>query len=149
MIIFYIVASLVIFLDQLSKYWIRTHIQVGDTIVIWEDVLHFTHIKNSGAAFGLFQGYGRLFVPVAMIVAISFMYMLKTGYIDGILMEVGAGLFVGGAIGNAIDRMLFNEVTDFIHFQYRQGILNVADYALAFGVVIILIDSFITDVIRK
>ncbi|WP_231514828.1 signal peptidase II [Oceanobacillus salinisoli] len=148
-ILFYLVAMLVIVIDQLSKYLIRETLHVGDTIEVWEGVLHFTYIQNSGAAFGLFEGYGRLFVPVAMIVTVLSMYMLRKGHINGKLLVIGTGLFVGGAIGNAIDRVLFNQVTDFIHFTYRQGILNFADYALSFGVLLILIDTLIMDVIKK
>nr|WP_318281020.1 signal peptidase II [Paenibacillus bovis] len=68
MILFYSVTILIIVIDQLSKYWVRSHLQIGDTIEVVNGVLHFTHIQNSGAAFGWFQGYGRLFVPVAIIV---------------------------------------------------------------------------------
>ncbi|MFC5466226.1 signal peptidase II [Lederbergia graminis] len=149
MILFYSVTILIIVIDQLSKYWVRTHLQIGDTIEVVNGVLHFTHIQNSGAAFGWFQGYGRLFVPVAIIVTILSIYMLKKGYINGKLLVIGTAFFVGGAIGNAIDRVLFNQVTDFIHFQFRQGILNFADYALSIGVLIILIDSFITEIMKK
>lgn len=149
LILFYSVTILVIIIDQLSKYWIRAHFQVGETVEVWEGVLNFTHIQNSGAAFGLFEGYGRLFVPVAIIVAVLCIYMLKKGYINGKLLEIATGLFVGGAIGNAIDRILFNQVTDFIHFQFREGILNLADYALVFGLTLLLIDSVIMDPIKK
>lgn len=148
-ILFYSVAILVIIIDQLSKYWVRAHFQVGDTVEIWEGVLHFTHIQNSGAAFGLFEGYGRLFVPVAILVAALCIHMLRKGELKGTIVEVGAALFVGGAIGNAIDRVLFNQVTDFIHFQFREGILNIADYALSFGLTMIFIDLIILDAIKK
>ncbi|WP_249870704.1 signal peptidase II [Oceanobacillus saliphilus] len=147
-ILFYSVAFLVILVDQISKYWIRTYLNVGDTMVVWEGVLHFKHFQNSGAAFGLFEGYGRLFVPVAIIITGIIIYMLKKGYINGKLLKIGVALFVGGAIGNAIDRILFNQVTDFIHVQFGQGILNVADYALSFGVILIFIDS-VMDEIKK
>jgi signal peptidase II len=148
LILFYSVVILVIFIDQLSKFWIRTQLNVGDTMVIWEGVLNFTHIQNSGAALGLFEGYGRLFVPVAIIIAAVSMYMLKKGYINGRLLQTGAALYVGGALGNAIDRILFNQVTDFIHFSFRDGVPNLADYALVFGVGLILIDAVIT-LLRK
>lgn len=58
--------------------------------------------------------------------------MLKNGYINGKLLETGITFYVGGAIGNSIDRVLFNQVTDFIDFSFRQGIPNLADYALLF-----------------
>ncbi|GAA0472028.1 signal peptidase II [Alkalibacillus silvisoli] len=149
LILFYSVAFLVILIDQISKYWARTYLKLGDTMVVWDGVLNFTHIQNSGSAFGLFQGYGRLFVPVAIIIAVIVIFMLHKGYISSKVMRIGLALYVGGAMGNAIDRVLFNQVTDFIHFQFREGILNLADYALVFGVILIFIDAIIIDFIRK
>lgn len=149
LILFYSFAILVIFIDQLTKYLVRTYLNVGETVEIWEGVLNFTHIQNSGAASGLFEGYGRLFVPIAIIITVLCIYMLKKGYIKGKVLETGAALYVGGAVGNAIDRTLFNQVTDFIDFQFSKGIPNLADYALGIGLILILIDLVIIDAIRK
>ncbi|MEH7237708.1 signal peptidase II [Bacillus sp. JJ1562] len=146
---FYAVAIVAIFIDQVSKYLVRAHLEVGETLEVWNGVLHFTHYQNSGAAFGMFEGYGRLFVPVAIIVVGIFLYMRKKGHLNGFIMEIGAGLYVGGAIGNAIDRIFFNQVTDFIDFQYNGGILNLADYALNFGIILILVDAIIVEPIKK
>ncbi|GAB3798927.1 signal peptidase II [Virgibacillus kimchii] len=139
-ILFYRVVLLVIFIDQVSKYWIRAQLEVGESLVIWEGVLNFTHIQNSGAAFGLFEGYGRLFIPVAFIITLVCIYALQKGYIHGRLLQTGIAMYVGGAIGNAIDRILFNQVTDFIHFSFRDAVPNLADYALILGIVLIFVD---------
>lgn len=147
-ILFYLVVLFVIFIDQLSKYWIRTQLGVGETMVIWEGVLNFTHIQNSGAVLGLLEGYGRLFIPVAIIIAVVCIYMLKKGYLNGKLLQTGIAMYVGGAIGNAIDRILFGQVTDFIHFSFRDGVPNLADYALILGVVLIFVDVVIV-LVRK
>lgn len=149
LILFYSVAFIAILIDQISKYLIRGHLEVGDSIEVWNGVLHFTHYQNSGAAFGMFEGYGRLFVFVAIIVVGIFIFMRKEGYINGVIMQLGSGLYVGGAIGNAIDRILFNQVTDFIDFQFNGGILNLADYALNFGIILILVDAIIVEPIKK
>lgn len=140
-ILFYILVMIVIVVDQVSKYWIRANLKVGEKKQVWQGVLKFSHYQNSGAAFGIFKGYGRLFVPVAILVAIVSIYMLETGEVNGRLVEIGLGLFVGGALGNAIDRTLFNQVTDFIQFKFVKGIFNIADYALILGVLLILFDS--------
>lgn len=60
-------------------------------------------------------------------------------------METGTALLVGGAVGNAIDRILFNKVTDFVAFQHGHGILNLADIAINVGVLLILADTFIVQ----
>jgi len=118
-------------------------------MVIWEGVLNFTHVQNSGAMLGLFEGYGRLFVPVAIIIAVVSIYMLKKGFLKGRLLKTGIALYVGGAIGNAIDRTLFGQVTDFIHFSFRDGVPNLADYALILGVVLISVEVFVSWVRNK
>src|SRR5690606_6504056 len=109
MILFYSVTILIIVIDQLSKYWVRTHLQIGDTIKVVNGVLHVTCIKNSGAACSWFQGYGRLSVLVDIIVTIIYIYMLKKGYINGKLLVIGTAFSVGRAIGKANDRVLFNQ----------------------------------------
>lgn len=148
-ILFYLMIGFIILLDQVTKYWIRNNLDVGDTIVVWEGILHFTNYQNSGAAFGLFRGYGRLFVPVAVIISAVSIFMLEKGYLSGKLTEVGIAFFIGGAIGNAIDRTLFNQVTDFIKFQFHRTIFNLADIALFIGVIFLLIDAVIMDCLKE
>jgi lipoprotein signal peptidase len=65
------------------------------------------------------------------------------------LLELGAGFLAGGAIGNAIDRVLFNQVTDFIIFGTSNGILNLADYALNVGIVLLLLDTVNKELMIK
>lgn len=145
-ILFFFLIILTIFIDQLTKYWVRIHLKKGETMEIWEGVLNLTHIKNSGAVFGIFKGYGRLFVPIAVIVTIGSFYMYLNGDLNGVLMKVGVAFFVGGAIGNAIDRTLFNQVTDFIHFKFSRTIFNFADLFLVKGIILIFIGSYIINI---
>ena len=130
---FYFIAIFVIIIDQLSKIWIRLNVAIGESFQLWNSPIIITHYENSGAAFSSFQGYGRLFVPVAIFVVIFLIYYRKKEN-KRMLLEIGAGFLAGGAIGNAIDRVLFNQVTDFITFGTNNGILNIADYALNIGI---------------
>lgn len=57
--LFYVIAILIIVMDQLSKYLIRAYIDINETFTLWG--IPLTHIENSGTAGGLFQGYSRLF----------------------------------------------------------------------------------------
>jgi len=146
---FYFIALLIIALDQVSKVWIRMHMEIGDSIVIWDQLLNFTRYENSGIAGSRLQGYGRLFVIVAVFVVGLAIYYRKKGLLSGFSKEIGAALLVGGATGNAIDRILFNQVTDFIAFQNRGGIANVADYAIMWGGILFLIGLLIDEVQNK
>src|SRR3954463_3549590 len=133
--LFYLIAILVIVMDQLSKYLIRIYIDINETLTLWG--IQLTHIENSGMAGGLFQGYARLFGVVSVLFVIGVLYFRKTGEMKGALIDSSFGFLVGGAIGNGIDRLLFGQVTDFI--PRSGGILNVADHAIEIGVLLLII----------
>jgi signal peptidase II len=133
--LFYVISILVIMTDQLSKYLIRTYIDIDETFTMWG--IQFTHIENSGMAGGLFQGYGRLFGVVAVLFVIGVLYFRRTGEMKGALIDSSFGFLVGGAIGNGIDRLLFGQVTDFII--RSGGVLNLADHAIEMGALLLII----------
>jgi len=139
--LFTILAILVTAVDQGSKIWIRAHMKVGASVPVWESFLHFTHYENSGMANSLFQGYARLFAVLAVLFIISVLYYRKKGELKGTLMDISMGFLVGGAAGNAIDRMIFGKVTDFLEFTWGHGILNLADVAINIGVLLFLIGT--------
>jgi signal peptidase II len=132
---FYVIAILVIILDQLSKYLIRIYIDINETITLWG--MPLTHIENSGMAGGLFQGYARLFGVAAVLFVIGVLYFRRTEEMKGTLIDSSFGFLVGGAIGNGIDRLLFGQVTDFII--RSGGVLNLADHAIEMGVLLLII----------
>lgn len=137
--LFYIISLVVILIDQLTKYWIRTHMVVGGTASFLNPYIHFEYYQNSGAAFSSFQGYGKLFVIFAVFVTAFIIYYRAKGIIKGVLMDVATGFLVGGAIGNAIDRAVFGKVTDFIVVGTKSGIMNIADVAINIGIFAIII----------
>ncbi|MGG2198517.1 MULTISPECIES: signal peptidase II [Paenibacillus] len=126
-------------IDQATKLWVRFHMHLGETLVIWQDVLHFTYYRNSGAAGSTFQGYGRYFIIPAVLFVLYMAYARKQGQLKNGMAEAGAALLVGGAIGNAIDRAVFGWVTDFV--DNGRGILNLADIAIQVGVLLLLADA--------
>lgn len=145
-VLYYVALLGALGIDQLTKLWIRMHMNVGDSLELWPGVLLLTRYENSGMAFGLLQGYGRWFVPVAVLLLLGAWYYKRRGWLRGFWLEMGAGLFIGGALGNAIDRVLFGSVTDFLASPDGGGILNLADHAIHFGVLFILMDSLISYV---
>jgi len=104
---FYILATFVILVDQVSKIWIRLHFDVGEQIEVWAGILYFIRYENAGIAFSMLQGYGRLFVPVAVLVVGFILYYRSQLKTTGIILDIGTALLVGWAIGNAIDRVLY------------------------------------------
>jgi signal peptidase II len=80
-------------------------------------------------------------VIVALALVVGVLYYRRKGELRGVFIELGTGFLVGGAIGNAIDRTLFNKVTDFLVFGQNGGILNLADIAINIGMFFIMIHT--------
>lgn len=138
--IFYLVAAFVIAADQLSKWWVRGHLEMGQESTVWGGLVHVLRIENNGATGNSFAGHGRWFIPVAVLILAIVLFYRSRGKLKGSWMEIGTALFVGGAIGNAIDRAVFDRVTDFIKVSKgSEAIMNIADIALNAGMIIIVL----------
>ncbi|WP_372629920.1 signal peptidase II [Cohnella sp.] len=142
---FYIIAFLVVAADQLTKAWVRVHLEVGETLILWGR--EWTRFENSGMAGSLLQGYGRLFGVIAVLFVLGVLIYRKKGEAPGIMMDVALGFLVGGAIGNGVDRLLFGQVTDFI--VRSGGILNVADHAIEIGAALTVLAMIVSWARRK
>jgi signal peptidase II len=137
LLILLIVAS-VVALDQLTKYLIMTNLSAYDSREIFP-FLHIVHVKNTGAAFGMFRTLGSTFFITLSVCAIFFIvYLLEKRTYN----TLGLSLILGGAIGNLIDRVLYGKVVDFVDFSvgtFHWPAFNVADSALTIGIGVILI----------
>ncbi|MBP1990324.1 signal peptidase II [Paenibacillus eucommiae] len=146
--LFYFTAFLVTVIDQVSKQWVRSHMEVGESFIV-NSMLHFTYYENTGMAHSLFQGYARIFAIIAVIFVAGIWYYRRKGEFRGKLMDISTGLLVGGAVGNAIDRFLFGRVVDFLEFKPGRGILNMADVALSLGVLVMLAGVLMSALNKK
>ncbi|MBE9913591.1 signal peptidase II [Paenibacillus donghaensis] len=142
---FYILTLVVVLIDQGSKWWVRTFMEVGEHRSVLAPYLHFEYYQNSGAAFSSFQGYGKWFAYLALIVVGGLIYYRIKGKISGKLMELAAGLLAGGALGNAFDRLFYGKVTDFIVWGSGSGIMNMADLAINAGVLLFIIGMLLRN----
>lgn len=135
----------VIVLDQLSKTLILNTLAVYESVPIFAPFLQLTHSTNEGAAFGIGAGASEVFLVIAILVVIAMLVFYPR--IEGrmFVLRLALGLIVGGALGNATDRLLHGHVIDFIHYQIP-GILsnvsNIADHAIVFGVLLVFYDSW-------
>jgi signal peptidase II len=137
LLIFYMIAVLVILVDQISKILVRVNLKIDATYYLWG--MQVTHMENSGMAGSLFQGYGRLFGILAVLFVAGVIYYLKKGMFKGKMNEISFGFLVGGALGNGIDRLLFGRVTDFLISHSGKGVLNMADHAIEIGAFLLVI----------
>ncbi|HAM50763.1 MAG TPA: signal peptidase II [Nitrospiraceae bacterium] len=135
-------ALLAAIIDQLSKYMVRTFLQPFQTIRILP-FLQLVSVRNEGAAFGLFKGFGNtafIVISVAAIILISFLLITNREN------RLGLSLILGGAMGNLIDRIVFGKVTDFIDVfagNFHWPAFNVADSALTVGLIVMVLSSLV------
>lgn len=139
-IVFGSLASIIVIADQLTKAWIRANLAYGQVWFDW-GFLRVVHAQNTGVSFGLMQGHVIfviiiVFLEMAVILAIVYFLRSRLSFLDSMLMHVGLGLVMGGAIGNQIDRIAMGHVTDFIDFKVWPA-FNVADSGAVIGTIII------------
>ena len=136
------IALVIIGLDQWSKAWVRATIPDFTYIIPIErlgEYFVFEHVHNFGAAFGILQNQGNLFIVIAVVVASAILYYAGTLRPDQTVLRVLLGLQLGGALGNVFDRFYQGFVTDFVRIGipgvYYWPNFNVADSAIVCGVI--------------
>ncbi|MCK1992550.1 signal peptidase II [Peribacillus muralis] len=145
---YYLIALLVIALDQLTKWMIVKKMEYGESIEIIENLLYITSHRNRGAAWGILQGQMWFFYIITIAVIIGLVYYIQKMAKQSRLLGVALGLMLGGAIGNFIDRVARQEVVDFVHtyiFSYSFPVFNVADASLSIGVGLLVIHMFLEE----
>ncbi len=140
-VVFGLTGLLIVVADQLSKAWIRANLLEGQSL-FETGFFRITHLHNTGAAFGLFQGQSFILTIVALIgVAVLLVYGFvvyhRFPWFENLLSRFALGLVLGGAVGNLIDRIRLGYVTDFIDFGFWPA-FNIADSAVTVGVIILV-----------
>jgi signal peptidase II len=141
-VLYYIIAVLVIALDQFTKWMVVKQMEIGESIEIIPNFFYITSHRNRGAAWGILQGQMWFFYIITILVIIALVIYLQRLKKEEKWLGVALGLMLGGAIGNFIDRVWRKEVVDFVNtyiFTYDFPIFNVADSALVIGVGLIFV----------
>lgn len=137
---FYLIIIVSIVIDLATKIAIRTNLDPGEKTELWGGVIRLTHLANHGTSGYLFVGYGRWLAVLVLILVAVALYLRSKGWFRSPLMQCGVALVIGGAVGNAIDRIVYNQVTDFLYFS-DQATMNFADIWVYCGIVIIVADQ--------
>ncbi len=130
-----VVALVVIALDQLTKHTLGTWIQPGQVRHVIPG-LTLVYERNSGVAFSVLAGTGALVyvvIAAALITLMAFLMLRPSRR----LLWLPTGMFVGGAIGNLIDRVAHGSVIDFIQLPHWPA-FNIADTCITLGVIILV-----------
>ena len=132
----------IVVLDQVTKAIVVERIPLHHSISVVQGFFALTHVRNTGAAFGIFASVaspwrGLFLNAVALAVFLAVLvWSLRTPASEGRL-QVGLALILGGAVGNLIDRFRAGSVIDFLLFhigRYEWPSFNVADSSITVGV---------------
>jgi len=142
------VPPLVIVLDQITKWLVRTRVPLHGSIEVIPDFLDITHVRNTGAAFGFlnavdFPGKTIVIAVVAICALVGVSLYAGTLASQQLLARLGMALIIGGAAGNLIDRIVVGSVVDFVDAYwgtFHFWAFNVADSAISVGVALMILD---------
>lgn len=137
--------------DQLTKFLVVKYMTLGQSISVIDNFLYITSHRNEGAAWGILQGKMSFFYVVTLVViGVVILWIRRLDIKKEKLLVIALALILGGALGNFIDRVMYQHVVDFINtyiFGYDFPIFNIADSALCIGVFLMAVDA-ILDVKR-
>ena len=129
-----ILTAALVGLDQLVKYLVLQHIELGAHVPFIPHVLELTYVQNTGAAFSLLSEHTWVLTLLSAVVSVGLVVAMAKRILPHWSGMLSLALLLGGAVGNLIDRALLGFVTDmfettFVHF----AIFNVADIGVVVG----------------
>lgn len=139
-----LVTVLTMIADQVSKAYVVAHLDLHESwmpVKAIDPVFRFTHVHNTGAAFGLFPQGGSIFLIIAVIVSVVIVYYYHQLSDSAWLVRLALGLQLGGALGNVVDRVRLGYVVDFFNVEYWP-VFNVADSCIVVGVALLALIMF-------
>ncbi len=135
----------VVVLDQLSKFLVRSNLELHTSTPLLGNLLQLTYVENSGIVFGISVGATLpWFTGLNLLATGIICYYLYRERSSHPAAQAALALVLGGAIGNLVDRLIYGRVVDFIDIgigSHRWYVFNVADSAVSVGVVLYLIIS--------
>ncbi len=150
---------LVLILDQVTKYIIKTSMYLGESFPVWGDFFRITYVENPGMAFGFRFSNSTLFMVLSIVAGILVLYYLYRIRNESWVLQLALSWITAGAIGNLLDRFIYGRVVDFLDFEFwdisipsfdvlglhfsgyamtRWPVFNVADMAVSGGMIILI-----------
>ena len=146
-----IIVFLIVLLDQISKYFANVYLNGNDAYQFIPNLLSFQYHENKGAAWGMLADHRWVFMLIstlAIIGIIVFLILTKQEK-QSFLFRLSLSFFVGGGIGNMIDRIFLGYVIDFLKFEFIDfPIFNVADSFITCGAFLMIL-TLIIDTISE
>ncbi|UZQ84566.1 signal peptidase II [Thermoclostridium stercorarium] len=121
-------------LDQVTKAYVRDNLPLGVRNEVIPGFFYFTHVENTGAAFGILKNGRYFFIILTVIICGILIYVMIKNKQK--LLRLAISFILAGAAGNWIDRVIRGKVTDFFDFYifgYDYPVFNVADICINIG----------------
>ncbi|MCH9698505.1 MAG: signal peptidase II [Gammaproteobacteria bacterium] len=141
-----LIATIVVILDQFSKWLIRAMLDLYEAIPVFPG-LQINYVQNLGAAFSFLSSAGGwqrwFFIALSLLASIAIVIWIYRLPTQRKLEALGLSLVLGGAVGNLVDRVWLGYVVDFIDVYYQSWhwpVFNIADSAITVGVMILIVD---------
>ena len=133
-------------LDQLTKALVVRYIPYLGTVPLIPGVVHLTYVKNTGAAFSMFEGMRWLFLALVLVYFAAMGLLIGKGILRKPAELWSLAAIGGGALGNAVDRVVSGKVTDMIEPEFiRFAVFNVADIFITCGAVCLIVYMLFFD----
>ena len=146
MILWISIIAATIILDQLTKWIVVNSMELYESIVLIEKIFSFTYIPNYGAAWGMFSEHRWVFMLVTSVALVIMPIILYRYRKTHVLFSLSLSLFIGGAIGNMIDRVFVGYVVDFLEFTFIHfPVFNVADICVVCGAALMIVYALFFD----
>ena len=137
-------------LDQISKFWIRANVETNELINLIGDKFIMTKVENKGAFLGMGSDLNPTIRLIVLLILPSavLLFVLRYVFINKSIDKlslIGFCCIIGGGLANLYDRIVYGEVTDFLHIDlggvFRTGIFNIADMSVMFGMGLLIYAS--------
>ena len=147
--LYIIITALIIGVDQVVKYLVRSNMVPGDSISVIGDFFQIEYVVNKGAAFGILSGNHRLLILIPVVVIVISVCLLFSKKDIGRFAKISVVMIMAGGAGNLIDRAMAGQVTDMFAFSIFPPVFNVADIAVTVGAFFLIIDVLFGEAIRE
>lgn len=131
-----LIAVVVIVLDQITKYLVRSNMQPGDSIPLIGSWLRLLYVRNTGTAFSMFSGNKWITVALTSVLIIAcIIYVIHEARSGSRVVSILLTFVIAGGVSNMIDRLALGYVTDMISC-WSFAVFNVADIAVTCGCIL-------------
>jgi signal peptidase II len=141
----FLVALLVAVADQFTKQVVRYNFALGESRPIIDGFFDLTYVRNTGAAWGMFRNHGEILILISVVMLVLMLVYRHSLITNAMEHKIAFGLLVGGIVGNLMDRIRLEAVTDFLDVYvgtHHWPAFNIADSAICIGVGVYILSSF-------